>query len=362
MLRYGRENVFMDFDSIPDFEHFEEFIRQKVRECDAMVSIIGPQWLELLQQKKRDRKPDYVLIELEEALANDKIVAPIRIQDAKLPDENHIPQNLRPIFERNVGQLRDDQEILDKIHPLMDRLEDQLRRKGVVYQLPPADEQSRLLQKSAEQPRAQFNIHEAIGQFLLAEAEGQWPAALLWFEQIKKSGHHVPSAIKLEEKHAEIQRKLKAEEEQRRLIEVAEYHYGFVRQMMRLNLPPAQVAPVLQEVWSILEGYDPDNFGPRVKPKPRFELPAPFAWVDIPAGKVTIENGHGTFDVPAFKIAKYPVTNAQFAEFIKAGGYENQAWWPGVSWQVRQNEGWTEPRYWRDSKWNGATHPVVGVS
>lgn len=63
-------------------------------------------------------------------------------------------------------------------------------------------------------------------------------------------------------------------------------------------------------------------------------LPTPFAWVEIPAGKVTLgtyyTGGHitqpTTFDVPAFAIAKYPVTNAQFAKFIDAGGYKQQKW------------------------------------
>src|SRR5690606_23570122 len=61
--------------------------------------------------------------------------------------------------------------------------------------------------------------------------------------------------------------------------------------------------------------------------RPRFTLPAPFAWVDIPAGRVTLEDGMGPHDVPAFQIAKYPITNAQYAKFIEASGYENQAWW-----------------------------------
>lgn len=51
-------------------------------------------------------------------------------------------------------------------------------------------------------------------------------------------------------------------------------------------------------------------------------LPQPFAWIDIPAGKVTLggnkwlDSGYlgkvaVDFEVPAFTIAKYPVTNAQ---------------------------------------------------
>lgn len=95
----------------------------------------------------------------------------------------------------------------------------------------------------------------------------------------------------------------------------------------------------------------------------RFTLPAPFAWVTIP--------GKG------YSIAKYPITNAQYARFIDAGGYHQHLWWTEAGWQAKQqglvfdftkgegvatNTPWTEPRYWNDSEWNGADQPVVGVT
>lgn len=66
-------------------------------------------------------------------------------------------------------------------------------------------------------------------------------------------------------------------------------------------------------------------------------LPPPFAWCEIPAGSVTLEdpsaynNGGtpgGVYTVSAFKIAKYPITNAQYALFIDDSyGYFNPIWW-----------------------------------
>jgi formylglycine-generating enzyme required for sulfatase activity len=75
-------------------------------------------------------------------------------------------------------------------------------------------------------------------------------------------------------------------------------------------------------------------------------------------------------------ISKYPITNAQFAKFIDAGGYRERKWWTEAGWEARE-EGWhydsdnewkpsgkpsIEPLYWGDSNWNGAEQPVVGVS
>ncbi len=77
-------------------------------------------------------------------------------------------------------------------------------------------------------------------------------------------------------------------------------------------------------------------------------MPAPFAWIDIP--------GKG------YSIAKYPITNAQFARFIEADGYNQKKWWTDVGWAQREEHKWTQPRYWTASEWNGAERPVVGVS
>jgi formylglycine-generating enzyme required for sulfatase activity len=77
-------------------------------------------------------------------------------------------------------------------------------------------------------------------------------------------------------------------------------------------------------------------------------LPAPFAWIEIPK--------------KGYSIAKYPTTNAQFVKFIEAGGYNTQRWWTKAGWTQRESDKWTQPRYWNDSKWNGAEQPVVGVS
>jgi len=52
-------------------------------------------------------------------------------------------------------------------------------------------------------------------------------------------------------------------------------------------------------------------------------------WLDIPAGQVTLEGR--TFDVQPFKIARYPVTNAQFDAFIHNQGYKNTLWWQDLA-------------------------------
>ncbi len=63
-----------------------------------------------------------------------------------------------------------------------------------------------------------------------------------------------------------------------------------------------------------------------------------------------------------FWLTRHPIINKQYQLFIEAGGYSEQKWWTPEAWQVREKNNWTEPQYWKDSKFSGAQQPVVGVS
>ncbi len=67
-------------------------------------------------------------------------------------------------------------------------------------------------------------------------------------------------------------------------------------------------------------------------------------------------------ELDAFRIGRYPITNAQYGRFIEEGGYNNQAFWTGDGRAWLKKESITQPAYWDDSKWNRPDHPVVGVS
>lgn len=118
-------------------------------------------------------------------------------------------------------------------------------------------------------------------------------------------------------------------------------------------------------------------------------LPAPFAWCDIPEGDVTLTGTVGrrnqtdyipykqtqTFRVPTFSISKYLISNAQFAKFIEAGGYDEKKWWTDAGWDAKtngiesikgvwtpSNQAWVHPRWWTHRGFNAPDAPVVGVS
>jgi ergothioneine biosynthesis protein EgtB len=50
-----------------------------------------------------------------------------------------------------------------------------------------------------------------------------------------------------------------------------------------------------------------------------------------------------------FQLANRPVTNAEFGEFVRSGGYEQPTLWLSDGWAVVQREHWRRPLYWAES-------------
>jgi ergothioneine biosynthesis protein EgtB len=84
--------------------------------------------------------------------------------------------------------------------------------------------------------------------------------------------------------------------------------------------------------------------------------------------------GHAV-DLRPFRIARAPVTNAEFAEFVAAGGYRQRRFWSEEGWSWREATSTAHPTYWRelgDGRWQRRAfdrwvpleleHPVIHVS
>jgi len=111
---------------------------------------------------------------------------------------------------------------------------------------------------------------------------------------------------------------------------------------------------------------------PGVGVDPETDLPD-IVWCEAPAGPFLMgstdademtyssEKPQHEMTLPAFKIAKYPVTNVQYAAFVKAGGYREPRYWTEAGWRLQE---WLESTGARDygEPFNLSNHPVVGVN
>jgi len=92
----------------------------------------------------------------------------------------------------------------------------------------------------------------------------------------------------------------------------------------------------------------------------------PHEQIAIPAGVATLGAARGEIpfgwdnelpslkmDVPAFAIDRHDVSNAEFLEFVEAGGYRNESLWTPDSWAWRESSGVEHPLFWErtDGRW-----------
>ena len=89
--------------------------------------------------------------------------------------------------------------------------------------------------------------------------------------------------------------------------------------------------------------------------------------IDIPAGTATLglkradrttlgwdnEYESHTVEVPAFAIESHNVTNGDYLEFVRAGGYRERSLWSEDDWAWRNAQGIEQPPFWtrRGDQW-----------
>jgi hypothetical protein len=286
MWRYGRENVFMDFDSLPPFTNFDDFIRQKVRECDVVVMMIGKRWLELLRQKEAAGDPDYVRIELEEALAHGKLIAPIYILGASMVTERDLPESLRPINKINAEFISDGRHLLDDVQRVMNAFEQQIAERGATREVSNPASQTTI--EAAQDSAGRLDIAQVLKRFAEAQRANDLPQALVWLGQLRASGQAIPPTFELDKREAQLQARLREEEERRRRREVADFQYTFVRIMLDLDDPPELVREAVQNIWQIEPRQA--TLSPKALPvvplgHSRYALPPPSATLRLREGR-----------------------------------------------------------------------------
>ncbi len=109
-----------------------------------------------------------------------------------------------------------------------------------------------------------------------------------------------------------------------------------------------------------------DSKVPQVSPTVLASVPLQHRMIEIPAGRITLglsrssdsfgwdnEFEAHSVDVPAFAIEQYVITNAQFLEFLNAGGYDDRSLWTEAGWTWKSAESISHPVFWKrgDTGW-----------
>jgi outer membrane protein assembly factor BamB len=136
--RFGLSSVFIDVDSIEPGVDFAEAIQAAIDRCDVLLALIGQQWATVVDDSGRrrlDNPDDYIVLELEAALARNVRVIPVLVDGADMPSPRVLPPSLQPLARRNAVRLDHDTFRSDAAW-LLQRLE-QLR-PGAGSGIPPS--------------------------------------------------------------------------------------------------------------------------------------------------------------------------------------------------------------------------------
>jgi len=75
--------------------------------------------------------------------------------------------------------------------------------------------------------------------------------------------------------------------------------------------------------------------------------------IELPEHKVYLND---------YKIDTFPITNQQFMEFVKDGGYENYKYWLSDGWEKVKTNKWNAPMYWEKIKGEWNVRDFLGIN
>jgi hypothetical protein len=102
---FGADQVFMEVDDIPPGADFAAQIEARVSACDAMVVVIGKNWLTARDaegQLRLSDPNDFVALEVSSILKRKALVIPVLVGGAQMPKAEDLRGDLKGLARRNA--------------------------------------------------------------------------------------------------------------------------------------------------------------------------------------------------------------------------------------------------------------------
>lgn len=357
-LRLGPVNVIADLEIPPFAASVEYYLRQRIRECDVFILVIGPNWRRLLTENLQ-RSEDVTRLEVRIALDEGLVIRPIYTLGAPTLRESELPHDLRLIARFPSSVLTDNFEA---------SMEVLIQETTAVAQDIVAMSQAEVDKRYAAFEEAYLNNHLVDALKLLQEIQeyGQLSGAF---------------RLQVQQRIRQLKRRIQFQvgkpiyERIGHLIHQNPVHGYYVLQQFMAEYPEVgdpnnlltALRPRLQDIEKdqlLLENPDTpaeqrlaigDSWATLSDPRPGVgvitEHIPDIAWVKIPDGEFTFHFDQ-RIELPTYYISRYPITYTQFQAFIDDGGLENPAWWDDLAPQ----EFPPEPR------WSIGNYPRLRVS
>jgi len=132
ITHFPEEDVFLDVDTIPLGVDFPDFLASEISKCDVVLVIIGTEWAQIMQQRANE-PDDFVRIEVESALTQDKLVIPVLVKNAKMSNATLLPDKIQNLTRKNAARIRRNPDLsrdckfiadeIKKLEPTTDEIE-----------------------------------------------------------------------------------------------------------------------------------------------------------------------------------------------------------------------------------------------
>lgn len=118
---FSPKALFMDVDNLLAGQRFDRELEKALIACDVFLAIIGPRWLQVLEDRQRTGERDYVREEIAAALKRQIHVVPVMVNGAQLPRESQLPEDIRELVKHQKHDLRHEHFRRD-VSPLIDAI------------------------------------------------------------------------------------------------------------------------------------------------------------------------------------------------------------------------------------------------
>src|SRR5690242_17736046 len=105
--RFGEAGVFKDLDSLEPGADFGRVIEDTVARCDALIAVIGRDWLapDADGRRRLDTPEDWVRLEIANALRREIRVIPVLVEGARMPTATELPEDRQALTRRHAVEL-----------------------------------------------------------------------------------------------------------------------------------------------------------------------------------------------------------------------------------------------------------------
>ena len=137
-FHFGEKQIFRDVEAIEAGVDFVEAINEAVGACTALIAVIGPNWVKVMDEQGRrrlDDPHDFVRLEIAAALTRRIRVIPVLVGGAVMPKAEEIPADLEGLARRQAQELSDQRWDYDVGH-----LIETLEKLGIKRHVRPASE------------------------------------------------------------------------------------------------------------------------------------------------------------------------------------------------------------------------------